>query len=176
MGAARGASRGHILLEAVMTSFIIAGAMTALASALIMTVKSNVNSEASVVSVQLSLRLLEEIRLRRWDERTKSPPAPTYIRRNQSSTIGRDGGESAADKRDYDDIDDFNGWTESPPKDPVMGNLAQFDDYTSSVTVSYLNITTLARIGTKTDFKGVTVCSWRKKRKSICLDTIITNR
>ncbi|MEK7232238.1 MAG: hypothetical protein AAB268_00360 [Elusimicrobiota bacterium] len=161
------------MIEALLTLGVIAVSLTALSAALIMIIKSNSTGEASVVAVQLSQRMLEEIRLRRWDENTPIPPDYTRNR----STIGRDGGaESASDKKTYNDIDDFNGWTESPPKDPYMNSLTAFSAYTTSVTVGYLNVTTLAPSATKTDFKKITVCTWRKNRKSICLDTILTNR
>lgn len=169
---ARRRRQGFLLIEALLTLGVIAVSLTALSAALIMIIKSNSTGEGSVVAVQLSTRMLEEIRLRRWDENTPIPPDYTRNR----STIGRDGSESASDKKTYDDIDDFDGWTESPPKDPYMNSLTEFDDYTTSVTVGYLNVTTLAPTATKTDFKKVAVCTWRRKRKSICLDTILTNR
>ena len=166
--------KGFLLLEALLTMIVIAVALVALNAALIMMVKSNAAGEASVVSTQISQRMLEEIRLRRWDENTPIPSS--YIK--NPSAIGLDAGESASDKRTFDDIDDFQGWTESPPRDPVMNVLSAFDDYATSVTLRYVDGTTLDSVppGTKTDFKAITACSWRRQRKSICLDTIMTNR
>jgi MSHA pilin protein MshD len=160
------------MIEALLTLVVIAVAMTALNAALIMIIKSNSAGEASIVATHLSQRMLEEIRLRRWDERT---PTPADYTRNRS-VIGIDGGsESLSDKRTFDDIDDFNGWTESPPKDPAMTPMTDFAGYTSSVTVRYLSLTTLAPTTSRTDIKMVSVCTWRRSRKSICLDTIIAN-
>ncbi|OGS01352.1 MAG: hypothetical protein A2V88_17835 [Elusimicrobia bacterium RBG_16_66_12] len=168
----RGGQGGFLMMEVLLTFVVIGIAMTALNAALIMMVKSNTAGEASVVSAHLSQRMLEEIRLRRWDERTPTPAKYTSNRSN----IGRDGAESSADKSGYDDIDDFDGWSESPPRDPLNNPLTAFDDYATSVTVRYVNVTTLGSTGSRTDFKAVQACSWRKKRKSICLDTLITNR
>lgn len=161
-------------MEALLTFVVVGVSMTALSAALIMIVKSNVNSEGSVVSTHLSMRMLEEIRMRRWDENT--PMDAQYI--TKRSAIGLDGVESASDKRTFNDIDDFNAWTESPPKDPVMNSLPDFDDYTTSVTVRYVDNVDLSPPSgaTKTDYKAIRVCSWRKNMKSVCLDTIITNR
>lgn len=161
-----------MLLESLLTSVVIAVALTALSAALLMIIKSNSAGEASVVSAHLSQRMLEEIRLRRWDENTPTPAAFTSKR----NAVGADPGETASDKRTFNDIDDFNGWAESPPKDPVMNPLAGFENYSTSVTVRYVDAGTLASTVSRTDFKRVTVCSWRAKRKSICLDTIATNR
>jgi len=166
--------KGFLLLEALLTMIVIGVALVALNAALIMMVKSNAAGEASVVSTHLSQRMLEEVRLRRWDENT---PAPSDYTKSRSA-VGLDAGESASDKRTFDDIDDFQAWTEGPPLDPVMNVLSAFADYTTSVTVRYVDVTTLDPVspGTKTDFKAISICSWRKQRKSICLDTIITNR
>jgi len=165
--------RGYMLVEALLTSLVVSIALVALVSVTVMTVKANLNSEATNVSAYLSQKLLEEIRLRKWDERTPTPP---LLIRN-SSAIGLDGGgESATDKTTYNDVDDFNGWTEAPPRDPLMRGMAGFTEYSSSVSVRYVNIATLAPTGKRTDFKQISVCTWRKNRKSICLDTLFTNR
>lgn len=160
------------MIEALLTLVVIAVAMTALNAALLMIIKSNSAGEASVVATHLSQRMLEEIRLRRWDENTPTPASYTSKR----NVIGTDVGEIASDKRTFDDIDDFNGWTESPPTDPVMNPLTGFENYTTSVTVRYVDTATLGSTVSRTDFKRITVCTWRRNRKSICLDTIATNR
>lgn len=170
----RRSERGYMMVEALLTAAVIGIALTALVSVTAMTVKANLNSEAANVSAYLSQKLLEEIRLRKWDERTPTPPRLT---RNRSA-IGTDGGvESATDKTTYNDIDDFHGWTEAPPRDPMMRATTGFSLYSSSVSVSYVNTATLAtETNSRTDYKRVSVCSWLKNRKSICLITLITNR
>lgn len=168
---ARNAERGFLLIEASMTTYLIAASLTALITVFFLTLRANSRSESTAVATHLSLRLMEEIRLRKWDEQTPTPA--NYTRRR--SAIGTDSGESAADKTTFDDIDDFNGWTEKVPLDPMMRTIQGFSSYSSSVTVRYVNTTTLAPTGGTTDFKLVSVCTWSRGRKSICLDTIITN-
>lgn len=165
-------SGGFLLLETMLTVAVIAIALTALVAVVRLLTRANSGSEASSISTHLSLKLLEEIRLRRWDETTPTPPR--YTRRR--SAINTDGGESSTTKLDFDDIDDFDGWREAPPRDPVMGIIPDFDEYTSTVTVRYVNITTLAPGNNRTDLKMVSVCTWRRGRKSVCLNTLIGNR
>jgi hypothetical protein len=42
-------------------------------------------------------------------------PLP-YLDPNGTTTFGPDGSESAGPRSVFDDIDDFNGWNQSPPK------------------------------------------------------------
>ena len=162
---------GFIVIEASLTTFLIATAMVSLVTVFFVTLRSSTNSEYTALATNLSLRLMEEIRMRKWDERTPTPS--NYTRRR--SGIGVDGGETSADKTTFDDIDDFNGWKESPPRDPMMRVIPGFDAFSSSVAVRYVNTATLAPTGGTTDFKQVSVCTWTFKRKSVCLDTLITN-
>lgn len=165
---------GYLLVEASITIVVLATALVAIIVVLALCAKSTTNSEAALTSGQLAGGLMEEIRLRRWDEKT----AMDGGRIKSPSAIGDDNGESAGDKTTFDDIDDFHGWTESPPKDPLGQPKTEFAQYTSSVTVIYVT-STLAPFsggGTKPDYKRIGVCTWRKGRKSVCLYTIITNR
>lgn len=156
----------------MLTTAIIAIALTTVVAVVRLLVRANTGSEATVVSAHLSLRLLDEVRLRRWDERTPTPSA--YTRRR--SAIGADAGEAAGDKREFDDVDDFDGWSEAPPLDPVMTPLEGMGAYASSVTVRYVDGANLSPTGSRTDLKQVSVCSWRKGRRPVCLDTLVSNR
>lgn len=162
---------GFIVIEASLTTFLIATAGVALVTVYFVTLRASTNSEYTTLASNLSLRLMEEVRMRKWDER--SPVPSNYTRRR--SSIGVDGGETSADKTTFDDIDDFNGWKESPPLDPMMRVIPGFSVFSTSVAVRYVSPTTLAPSGGTTDFKQISVCTWTAKRKSVCLDTLITN-
>lgn len=169
----RRCSRGFLLLEATLTTLVLAIGLTALFTMLRVLVKSSVNAEKRSIEAHLAQRLLDEVRLRRWDERT---PLSIKYTRNRSA-IGTDGSENGNNKITFDDIDDFDGWDElGGPLDPLMRPISGYDGYSSSVTVNYLNTTTLAVTGTRTDFKRIGVCVWRAGRPSTCLYTISSNR
>ena len=163
---------GVLLVEASMACVIISVALVALVPTFVLSLKANKAAEQMKVATQLSTELLEEIRLRRWDELTPLPPQSIAV---GSSTLGIDAGENAADKRTFNDIDDFNGWTENPPKDPMMLALTGIVGYSRSVTVRYVD-SALANSATPTNYKQVTVCTQEPKGASVCLDTLFTNR
>ena len=50
--------------------------------------------------------------------------ALAYVDPSGSATIGLDSGEFAGDKTTFDDVDDFDNWTESPPKAVRFGCIA----------------------------------------------------
>ena len=164
-------SRGFILIEASISYIVLSLALVALVPMFLLSLRANKASEKVAVATHLSQELLEEVRLHRWDEAT---PAPS-VHIAAGSALGVDAGENASDKRTFDDIDDFNGWAEAPPQDPVMRPLTAFSTYSRSVTVRYLN-SSFQTSGSPTDLKQVTVCTAAPKMNPVCLDTILSNR
>lgn len=164
-------SRGFILIEASITYIVLSLALVALVPMFILSLRANKASEKVAAATYLSQELLEEVRLHRWDEATPRPAVHIAA----GSAIGLDAGESAVDKRTFDDIDDFNGWTESPPQDPVMRALPAFQAYSRSVTARYLD-SSFNPSGAPTELKQVTVCTSAPKMNPVCLDTILANR
>ncbi len=154
-----------------MAYVVLALALVALLPIFILSIRANLNSRHLLTAVHLSQALVEEIRLRRWDQAT--PPSRAAIQ--QGSPIGIDAGENIADKRTFNDIDDFNGWNEAPPLGPLMQPLsADFAAYSRSVTVQYVTLS-LAPTSGPTDHKMVTVCTSHPKFKPVCQQAILTN-
>lgn len=164
-------SRGFMLLDSTVASVILSFVMVSAISLFILSVRANTNSERGTMAAQLAVALMEEVQLRKWDEKTPIPRKAV----NQGSSLGTDGGENDNDKRTFDDIDDFDGWFEHPPKDPMMNSLNQFNIYSSSVDVQYTNASLIPQ-GNWSNYKKISVCVWSPKMKSTCLYTIRTNR
>ncbi|MFH1724271.1 MAG: hypothetical protein ABII00_06575 [Elusimicrobiota bacterium] len=163
-------SKGSVLIEASFTYVLLSFALVALMSVFLVTIRANKDTERVAAGTQLSVQLLEEVRLRRWDETTPTPRAPAT-----PSAIGADDGEAAADKAGFDDIDDFDGYSESPPADPLGQPIAEMAGYTRDVAVAYVDSSLQPDAGV-TDYKRVTVCSRWPKMRPVCLDTVLTNR
>ena len=163
--------RGFVLVEVSVTYIILSLALVALVPSFIMAIRAAKNNEQIAAATQLSAELMEEVRMRKWDQATPLPAAHIAA----GSALGIDTGETASDKRTFNDIDDFNGWTESTPRDPVMNALTDFPGYSRSVTVKYVDAS-LAASAAVTDYKQVTVCTSTKKLKPLCLNAISTNR
>jgi MSHA pilin protein MshD len=72
--------------------------------------------------------------------------------------FGIETGEVATNKTTFDDVDDFNGWNESPPQDRdgnAMTELAGWKRYVSVAWVTSANVSTVS--ATETGIKRVTV-------------------
>lgn len=163
---------GFVLIEVTIAYVILAFAITALVPVFMIAIKASKNTEQLQVATYLSAELLEEVRMRKWDERTTSTlahiPAP-------STVLGTDAGETATDKRTFDDVDDFNGWTEAQAVDPVMRALPDFTAYRRTVTVAYVD-SSMSPSAATTDYKMITVCTTTKKISPTCLSSLVTNR
>jgi MSHA pilin protein MshD len=56
-----------------------------------------------------------------------------YADPNQTPVMGKESGE--ATRAQFDDVDDYDGWTESPPKNRAGTSLTGFTGWTRSATV-----------------------------------------
>jgi hypothetical protein len=65
-----------------------------------------------------------------------------------SSPIGRGSGESATNRNNYDDVDDYHGYSESPPKSKTNTVLEGFNGWRRSVTVQWVDHTNLNLVRT----------------------------
>jgi len=65
---------GFILVEATLAGAIIGFALVALGPIFVLSIKANKIAEQTKVATQLSSELMEEIRLRRWDDLTPLSP------------------------------------------------------------------------------------------------------
>jgi len=114
---------------------------------------------------------VEEILLRKWDQKTVND---AYVV-SGGSALGIDTGETAADKQTFNDIDDFNGWTEAGVRGPTMAALPEFDDFRRQATVAYVDSTNTVVAG-PTDYKQIQVCSNYLGKPAICMTTLELNR
>jgi MSHA pilin protein MshD len=165
--------KGFILIEATMAYLVLTLAIVFLVPMFIMTMKANKTTEKLSTASLLSRELLEEVRLRKWDTNTSSS-TPIYIS-TPSVTLGIDAGETATNKTTFDDIDDFHGWTEAPPSDPLGSALSDFSTYSRKVTVEYVD-SSLSVAGSTTDYKRVVACTKPLGMNDICLWSVFTNR
>lgn len=161
---------GYALLEVAVANVMLTVALACLVPVFAMGLKSYKKTEKIQAAAMLAAELLEEVRLRKWDENT--PASGVYT--GTYSTIGRDGTESATDKTQYDDVDDFNGWTENGVKDPLNRSVSGFTDVVRTVTVQYVD-STLAVVAGPTDYKKITACVQVPNRDNVCLYALVTN-
>lgn len=116
------------LLECVAASLILAVIAVAAVRAAAGAAAAQATSSRSVTAALLAESLLAEI------ERTP------YIDPSNPATLGRDAGESATDKTTFDDVDDYDGWTESPPQDSNGVAIPNMTGWTRKVSVIWSDL------------------------------------
>jgi MSHA pilin protein MshD len=65
----------------------------------------------------------------------------------QGTGTGPEAGETGANRLLFDDVDDYNGWSESPPKARNGSTIPGVTNFTRSVVVSFVDPETLAPSG-----------------------------
>jgi len=62
-----------------------------------------------------------------------------YLDPNDTPVFGCETGESTSTRVDFDDVDDYNGWSSSPPVQKDGTQIAGLSGWQRSVTVEWLN-------------------------------------
>jgi hypothetical protein len=119
--------RGISLLEctvasSIMAVLVVAGIRSAGAAGVVVFAASQRSTGMS-----LALSLLAEIERHPYED----PQG--------GATIGINGGENAGDKTTFDDIDDFHGWSESPPQSSGGVPMIEHTGWTRSVSVHFVD-------------------------------------
>lgn len=94
----------------------------------------------------LAQDLMTEILMQDYEEPVDTP------------TFGRESGESDDHRSNYDDVDDYDGWSASPPQRKDGTDLVGLDDWERSVDVAWVNPSSdMAVVLTNTGVKRITV-------------------
>ncbi len=137
----KGASKkGMTLIEAV-TAIVVAGiGAGGFVSLYLSAMSGYAEAEVRTVAAFLAQGLMDETKSKRFDEQYVTP---------FSESLGTDASEDAGDKTTFDDVDDFDGWSETA---------TGFSGYTISTSVNYVKGGTLDEVSdSPTGFKRITV-------------------
>ncbi len=129
-------NRGYSLIELVITIALSSIVIVLFYSYMSQQQLRSVSPVIQVKAAQLAQAYLEEISLKRFDEnspagnaqRCNSPAAPAC-----SGALGAEGESRAF----YDDIDDYNGLADSPPRDALDNVRTGFTGFSVSASVTY---------------------------------------
>lgn len=144
--------KGFTLIELVMIIVLLGIIMPGVMLYFIQGVKGSAAAQRRTTAIFLAEGLMEEIKSKSWDEVTT---IDSDCSNASSSPLGPDGGESRAT---YDDIDDFNGISNTPPKDSQDGDMNNYAGFTQQATVSYVAAADLnAPVGGPTCYKRISV-------------------
>ena len=116
--------RGMTLVEMVISIVIVSIAMTAMLTAFSTSMGRSADPLWKNKSLKLAQAYLDEILSKPYDEGTPTGGIPAYDSVN-CATLGSESGESRAL---FDDVDDYKGLTDSPPR-LVTGAMTGYDGY-----------------------------------------------
>jgi len=146
-GKKREQARGFTLVEAVMSTLVVSLVLVAAMRVAAVSAVMQYKAAERVSGRYLADGLLNDIRALAYQE-----PSGTV-------NFGIETGESASSKTNYDDVDDFNGWSESPPQERTGTAMSQFDStWRRSVVVAWVKSANLSQTSsTETGIKQITV-------------------
>ncbi len=120
--------RGVTLIECAGAALILGIILTAALRAAAAAGKSQVTSGRALAGALLAEGLMNEITVL------------SYSDPSGSVTIGVDSGETPSNKATFDDVDDYDGWTESPPTGPGASSITGLTKWSRSVRVFWTPI------------------------------------
>lgn len=126
-----GAGHGLTLVEAVISILIVAVMLVAVLSTLGGVARSHLVQKAFGKEQALGMALLTEVLGARYEDA------------NAPGGWGPESGESSTPRTDFDDVDDYDGWTASPPQKNDGTQLAACAGWRRSVSVTLVNPGTL---------------------------------
>ena len=138
------ARRGFTLVEAAISIAIVGGLVVASLYALGGAARGRSVQTAAAVADGLAACLLSEILQCKYVD----PVSPVF---------GPEAGETNGTRSAFEDVDDYNGWTETPPQNKDGTTLAGYTGWTRSVVVAYVDPATMAVSATDTGLKKITV-------------------
>ena len=142
---AAGFSLVETVMSVVLVAVMFAAVMQAVGASRMLQYKTGGERRGSLLARQL----LAEILQRSYED----PEGP-------SGTLGLDAGEVAVNRLDFDDVDDYDGWFASPPRDRESTSTTEQVGWSREAAVSWVNPADLAQISvveTKTKRVVVTV-------------------
>jgi MSHA pilin protein MshD len=151
-------SHGFTLIELIVTMLIISIAALGVTYVLGLGLQHQADPMWQVKAVALAQAYAEEIASRRYDEQTPSGGVPPCSPSTTpcSAAGAFDDGESRAE---YDDIDDYDGVLDKPPRDTDGNPLPEYASYQVAVAVAYATPAQASVLGldSGTDAKIVTI-------------------
>jgi len=149
---------GFTLIELIVTMLIISIAALGVTYSLGLGLRHQSDALWQAKAVALAEAYMEEVLARRYDEHAPSggqPPCSPSTTACSAANAFNDG-ES---RTEYDDVDDYDGLIEQPPRDADGSSRPDYASYRVAVTVAYADPSQIAALGldAATDAKLVTI-------------------
>lgn len=132
------------MLEATAATVIVGLSLTASLRA----VRSSVTGQRGTAEVERAAFLASAMMSEIKELLYQNPTTPVLF--------GPETGETG--RKQFNDVDDYNGWSESPPQNPDGSNLPDLNGWTRNVTVAWVTPTDVTKTSaTETGAKLITV-------------------
>jgi MSHA pilin protein MshD len=167
----RNALTGLTLVEILISIMVLGVAIAPLLGVFTSGTKQSGVSQKITTAYNLGQDLMEEIIAKQFDEDPLNPIRP------------RDLGPDSREHRysisnPYDDVDDYDGYSESPPQEEDGTDMTDYTGFTRSVIVEYVTPTNfdVVSTNTSTQFKRIKITvSWDSGNQSVTLTAIKGN-
>lgn len=136
---------GFTLVEAVISIVLVGLLLVAAINTLGASALSKRNIEHQALGYPLAQDLMTEILIQAYEEPV------------DAINFGRESGEGGGSRANWDDVDDYDGWSARPPKAKDGVTLYGYDQWTRSVVVAFVKPTSLNNISADTGVKRITV-------------------
>lgn len=159
----RALSMAEVVLSSAIVGVLLVAALRTVAAA----GQDRMTMERRLIARQLAQGLLAEIVPKAFAD-----PA------GGTTTLGLDAGEVASDRRTFDDVDDYSGWSASPPQGPQNNPLTTYANWSTSVQVRYVTLLpggVASPSASPTNFKSITVTVAYQGSTVLALTTIRAN-
>jgi type II secretory pathway pseudopilin PulG len=139
-------TRGFTIVEAIISLIIVAtmfvAALNTVGTSRLSQYKSSLGSRGRLLAESLMTEILRR----------------NYQDPDGQSVFGREPGESASTRADFDDVDDYHGWSSSPPVEKDGTLIPGLTGWKRSVTVEWVDPLDVTQVRTtETNVKRVTV-------------------
>ena len=140
------AKRGFTLVEAVMAMLVVSILLVAALRATGGSARIQYKNAERATARMLADSMMSDVLTLPYEDPYVTP------------LFGRESGETTSSKSNYDDLDDFNGWTEAPPQWKDGSTMSNLSGWRVTVTVDRVRAATpTATTSTESGAKRVTV-------------------
>ncbi len=148
---------GVTLVETIIAIAILAIALVPLTLSYSFSASHSADAMIEVRVVELGQAYIEEILSKRFDENSAVGGVPAC---SASTTVcGAIGAEPGETRSIFDDVDDYDGLDEQPPRDSMGNARTGYDGFRVEIAVAYANAAEVASYGldSTTDLKRILV-------------------
>lgn len=164
--------KGFTLIEVILVILILGVGITGVSVLFTQGALGSAQSEMATIGLSLAQNQMEEILSKCWDD-SETSINPCLGAVTASLPLAPEGEGRMA----FDDADDFNGVSNSPPQDSQGIPLAAFSSFTRTVGLCYVNASSMdICVGGPTDYKRILLTvAWGASGEQVQLVKVISN-